>query len=88
MVDFNESKIAEFAKSNEPILDEPITLEEIRKASTKLKTGKAAGIFPQLWSVGCISPVLKAGNIGDPNNAPINVKPGGGAGGGRAWGGD
>ena len=41
--DFNVSKIAEFAKSNEPILDEPITLEEIRKASTKLKTGKAAG---------------------------------------------
>ena len=36
-------KIAEFDKSNEPILDEPITLEEIRKASTKLKTGKAAG---------------------------------------------
>ena len=43
LVDFNVSKIAEFAKSNEPILDEPITLEEIRKASTKLKTGKAAG---------------------------------------------
>ena len=117
MVDFNESKIAEFAKSNEPILDEPITLEEIRKASTKLKTGKAAGhdsisnemikssvsiigpvlqilfnkvlnsgIFPQLWSVGYISPVFKASDIGDPNNAPINVKPAGG--GGRAWGGD
>ena len=43
LVDFNVSKIAEFAKSNEPILDEPITLEEIRKASTKLKTGKVAG---------------------------------------------
>ena len=43
LVDFNVSKIAEFPKSNEPILDEPITLEEIRKASTKLKTGKAAG---------------------------------------------
>ena len=43
LVDFKVSKIAEFAKSNEPILDEPITLEEIRKASTKLKTGKAAG---------------------------------------------
>ena len=35
LVDFNVSKIAEFPKSNEPILDEPITLEEIRKASTK-----------------------------------------------------
>ena len=43
LVDFNVSKIAEFAKSNEPILHEPITLEEIRKASTKLKTVKAAG---------------------------------------------
>ena len=43
LVDFNVSKIAEFAKSNEPILDEPITLEEVRKASTKLKTGKVAG---------------------------------------------
>ena len=43
LVDFNVSKIAEFAESNEPILDEPITLEEIRKVSTKLKTGKAAG---------------------------------------------
>ena len=43
LVDFNVSKIAEFAKSNEPILGEPITLEEIRKASAKLKTGKAAG---------------------------------------------
>ena len=43
LVDFNVSKIAEYAKSNEPILDEPITLEEIRKASTRLKTGKAAG---------------------------------------------
>ena len=41
--DFNVSNIAEFAKLNEPILDETITLEEIRKASTKLKTGKAAG---------------------------------------------
>ena len=40
LVDFNVSKIAEFAKSNEPILDEPITLEEICKPSTKLKTGK------------------------------------------------
>ena len=37
LVDFNISKIAEFAKSKEPILDEPITFEEIRKASTKLK---------------------------------------------------
>ena len=43
LVDLDVSKIAEFAKSNEPILDEPITLEEIRKASTKLKTCKAAG---------------------------------------------
>ena len=99
LVDFNVSKIAEFAKSSEPILDEPITLEEIRKASTKLKTGKAAvndstsnemiksnvsiigpvlkillnkvlnsDIFPQLWSVGNISVVFKAGDIGDPNN--------------------
>ena len=88
LVDFNVSKIAEFAKSDEPILDKPITLEEKRKALTKLKTGKAAGndsisnemiksslsiigpvlqilfnkvlnsgIFPQLWSVGYISPV-------------------------------
>ena len=85
---FNVSKIAEFAKSDEPILDEPITLEEKHKALTKLKTGKGAGndsisnemiksslsiigpvlqilfnkvlnsgIFPQLWSVGYISPV-------------------------------
>ena len=99
LVDFNVSKIAEFAKSDEPILDKPITLEEKRKALTKLKTGKAAGndsisnemikssvsiigpvlqilfnkvlnsgIFPQLWSVGYISPVFKAGDIGDPNN--------------------
>ena len=99
LVEFNVSKIAEFANSNEPILEEPITLEEIRKASNKLKTGKAAGndsisnemiksslsiigpvlqilfnkvlnsgIFPQLWSVGYISPVFKAGDIGDPNN--------------------
>ena len=99
LVDFNVSKIAEFAKSNEPILDEPITIEEIRKASTKLKTGKAAvndstsnemiksnvsiigpvlkillnkvlnsDVFPQLWSVGNISLVFKAGDIGDPNN--------------------
>ena len=75
------------------------TLEEIRKASTKLKTCQAAGndsisnemikssvsiigpvlqipfnkvlhsgIFPQLWSLGYISPVFKAGDIGDPNN--------------------
>ena len=44
LADFNVSKIAEFAKINEPILDEPITLEEIRKkASTKLKTTK--GLF-------------------------------------------
>ena len=88
LVDFNVSKIAEFAKSDEPILDKPITLEEKRKALTKLKAGKAArndsisnemikaslfiigsvlqilfnkvlnsGIFPQLWSVGYISPV-------------------------------
>ena len=27
-----------------------------------------SGIFPQLWSVGYISPVFKAGDIGDPNN--------------------
>ena len=100
LVDFNVSKIAEFAKSDEPILDKPITLEEKRKALTKLKTGKAAGndsisnemiksslsiigpvlqilfnkvlnsgIFPQLWSVGYISPVFKAGDICDPNNS-------------------
>ena len=43
LVHFNVSKIAEFAKSNEPIRGERITLEEIRKASTKLKTGKATG---------------------------------------------
>ena len=44
LADFNVSKISEFAKINEPILDEPITLEEIRKkASTKLKTTK--GLF-------------------------------------------
>ena len=43
LVDFNVPKIAEFAKLNEPILDEPMTLEEIRKASNKLKTSKAAG---------------------------------------------
>ena len=98
MVDFKVFKIAEFAKSNEPaILDELITLEEIRKASTKLKTGKVAGndslsnemikssvsiigpvlqilfnkvlnsdIFTQ--SVGYISPVFKASDMGDPNN--------------------
>ena len=30
LVDFNVSKIAEFAKSDEPILDEPITLEKKR----------------------------------------------------------
>ena len=29
LVDFNVSEIAEFAKSDEPILDEPITLEYI-----------------------------------------------------------
>ena len=96
LVDFNVSKIAEFPKSNEPILDEPITLEEIRKASTKklarqpemivylmIKSSVSiigpvlqilfnkvlnSGIFPQLWSVGYISPVFKAGDIGDPNN--------------------
>ena len=83
------------------ILLKLFTLEEIRKASTKLKTCLAAGndsvsnemikssvsiigpvlqipfnkvlhsgIFPQLWSVGYISPVFKAGDrdIGDPNN--------------------
>ena len=27
-----------------------------------------SGIFPQLWSVGYISPVFEAGDIGDPNN--------------------
>ena len=27
-----------------------------------------SGIFPQLWPVGYISPVFKAGDIGDPNN--------------------
>ena len=27
-----------------------------------------SGIFPQLWSVGYISPVFKAGDMGDPNN--------------------
>ena len=27
-----------------------------------------SSIFPQLWSVGYISPVFKAGDIGDPNN--------------------
>ena len=27
-----------------------------------------SGIFPQLWSVGYISPVFKVGDIGDPNN--------------------
>ena len=27
-----------------------------------------SGIFPQLWSVGYISPVFKAGDAGDPNN--------------------
>ena len=62
--DFNVSNIAEFAKLNEPILDETITLEEIRKASTKLKTGKAAGsdsISNQMIksSVSIIGPVLK-----------------------------
>ena len=89
-VDFNVSKIAEFAKSNESILDEPITLEEIRKAAGNdsisnemIKSSVSiigpvlqilfnkvlnSGIFPQLWSVGYISPVFKAGDIGDPNN--------------------
>ena len=92
-------KLLNSQNQTEPILDEPITLEEIRKATTKLKTGKAAGndsisnemikssvsiigpvlqilfnkvlnsgIFPQLRSVGYISPVFKAGDIGDPNN--------------------
>ena len=64
LVDFNVSKIAEFAKSNEPILDEPITLEEICKVSTKLKTGKAAGndsISNEMIksSVSIIGPVLQ-----------------------------
>ena len=64
LVDFNVSKIAEFAKSNARILDEPITLEEIRKASTKLKTGKAAGndsISNEMIksSVSIIGPVLQ-----------------------------
>ena len=27
-----------------------------------------SGIFPQLWSVGYISTVFKAGDVGDPNN--------------------
>ena len=27
-----------------------------------------SGIFPQLWSVGYISPVFEAVDIGDPNN--------------------
>ncbi|KAL9977170.1 hypothetical protein ACROYT_G014548 [Oculina patagonica] len=92
LVDFNVSRIADFGKVNDPILDDEISLEEIHKASVKLKTGKAAGndsisnemikssifilgpalkilfnkvlnsgIFPQLWSVGYISPVFKAG---------------------------
>ena len=99
LVDFNLSRMADFAKLNDPILDDTISIEEIRKASIKLKTGKAAGndsissemikssisilgpslkilfnkvlnsgIFPQLWSVGYISPVFKAGDAGDPNN--------------------
>ena len=36
-------KLLNSQNQTEPILDEPITLEEIRKATTKLKTGKAAG---------------------------------------------
>ncbi|KAL9972695.1 hypothetical protein ACROYT_G019055 [Oculina patagonica] len=91
LVDFNVSRIADFGKVNDPILDDEISLEEIHKASVKMKTGKAAGndsisnemikssifilgpalkilfnkvlnsgIFPQLWSVGYISPVFKA----------------------------
>ena len=35
--------MADFAKLNDPNLDDTISLEEIRKASIKLKTGKAAG---------------------------------------------
>ena len=88
LVDFNVSKIAEFAKSNESILDEPITLEEIRKAAgndsisnemikssvfiigpiLQILFNKVfnSGISPQLCSVGYISPVFKAGDIGDP----------------------
>ena len=42
LVDYNVSTIAEFAKLNEPILDELITFEEIRKASTKLQKLKLA----------------------------------------------
>ena len=37
LVDLNVSKIAEFAKSNEPVLDEPNTLEEIRKSIDQVK---------------------------------------------------
>ena len=53
-----------YLKSNEPILDEPITLEEIRKESTKLKTGKAAAndsISHEMIksSVSIIGPVLQ-----------------------------
>ena len=43
LVDFNVSRMTDFAKLNDPILDDTISLEEIRKASSKLKTGKAAG---------------------------------------------
>ena len=65
LVDFNVPKVAEFAKLNEPILDEPMTLEEICKASTKLKTSKAAGndsITEIIKSgVSIIGPVLNSG---------------------------
>ncbi|KAL9982422.1 hypothetical protein ACROYT_G004461 [Oculina patagonica] len=43
LVDFNVSRIADLGKVNDPILDDEISLEEIHKASVKLKTGKAAG---------------------------------------------
>ena len=43
LVDFNISGMADFAKLNDPVLDDTISIEEIRKASIKLKTGKAAG---------------------------------------------
>ena len=46
--DFNVSNIAEFAKLNEPILDETITLEEIRKASTKLKLARQPEVIAYL----------------------------------------
>ena len=43
-----------------------------------------SGIFPQLWSVGYISPVFKAGDIGDPNKGPVIIYRLGGGGGGRS----